>query len=131
MRGEERNSSLVLSAMVSDMTQKAWRGLDPSHGGGHGNGDELFFAFVARQDDAQSRTVVGVEKHAVVSVLDVVLAEVHWSMRRVCMADLGHDTMQGDTKLHGFWGCMRASGVIDRDTKSGRTAGEGDALVLL
>ena len=114
--GSARRGAELFVGFISDGFRhdtETWRGLDPSHGGRHGDSDELFFAFVARQDDAQSRTVVGVEEHAVVSVLDVVLADVHWPMRRICMADLGHDTMQSTAKLHGFRGRMRASGVID------------------
>jgi hypothetical protein len=55
--------------------RRTWRAI-----ASHGNSDELLFPFVARHDDSQPGAVISMQKHAVVTVLDVVLAQVDRSV---------------------------------------------------
>ena len=54
-------------------TESGWR-LYPSHGGGHGNCDQLWFSFILREHQSEAGAVGGIQEHAVEAIFDVVLA---------------------------------------------------------
>jgi hypothetical protein len=86
--------------------ERGWR-LDPTHGAGHRDRDQLFFAFVSGEDDRQTGAILGREEEAIEPVLDVVLAKMHRAVPRVRVTDGVQDPRQGSPELHGFRGSVR------------------------
>jgi hypothetical protein len=81
--------------------------LHPSHGACHGDGNELLFSLVAGHDDGQAGAVIRAQEHAVVSVLDVVLAQMHRPVGGIRVTDVAEQAVQSAPKLEGFGRSVR------------------------
>ena len=87
--------------------------MDPPHGAGHGDSDELGLSFVAGEDHGQTDAVLGGEEHPVESVFDVVLAEADRPKPGVGVPDLGEDAVKSTPELHCLRRRVMCGGFVD------------------
>ena len=71
-------------------------------------------ALVVREGDRELRAVLRSEKHAVASVLDVVLGQASRSTSGVRSAHRSEDPGERSSELHGFLRCTADGGLVDR-----------------
>ena len=67
------------------------RRLDPSHGAGQRDSDELRLSGIFRQDEPQSEAVQGFEEEAIEDILDVCFGRADWSISGICVPDDGEE----------------------------------------
>ena len=86
--------------------------MHPTHGGGHGDANELRFALVLGKYKRKTEEVTCTEEHAVEAVLDVVLAGLDRAEFQVGVSYVVEDSGQCVAKLHGLGRRVRFGGIV-------------------
>ena len=88
--------------------------MNPSHGASERDAHKLGLVIVTREDDCESKTVLGVQEETIEPILDVGFGDAHGAKLGISMTYLEEKTIQSETKLHGFRSRMRDGRVVDR-----------------
>ena len=88
--------------------------MDPTHGAGERDTDELRLVSALGENDGQAKTVEGVQEQAVESVLDVRLRDANGPEARVSMPNRKEETVESPAELHCFGWSLRIGGSVDR-----------------